>query len=66
MNLYDHFKSYIDFLRIERQVAKNTIEIDNLNIIESKREIINKIMEGKETTEENKNILKLFYNAINR
>jgi len=26
MNLYDHFKSYIDFLRIERQVARNTIE----------------------------------------
>ncbi len=26
MNLYDHIKSYIDYLRIERQVAKNTIE----------------------------------------
>ena len=26
MNLYDHLKSYIDYLRIERQVAKNTIE----------------------------------------
>jgi integrase/recombinase XerD len=26
MNLYDHLHSFIDYLRIERQVAKNTIE----------------------------------------